>query len=120
MEYQVKAYDGKKIDELPIVNTDEPSKKYDPKEEKFLREYVICEFNNIEQPNLTQSFTYGNTKKCATFNFWHGGKYKLPRHVMMHINRCGTPMYNYKPDTYGKMKKAYTGKKNRFMMQQIG
>lgn len=120
MEKNVQTYDEKKLDQLPIVVLDQASKKLDPKEEKFLREYVMCEFSNVEEPGLMQTFVYGNTKQMQKFSFMHGGKYRLPRHVMQHINRVGTPIYKYKPDGSGQVGKSYAGKKNRFMMQQIG
>lgn len=122
MNETVQTFNEKKLEKLPIVIHDEPSRKLNEKEEKFLREYVVCEFNNLENqtPGLMQGVVYGNTKNCMKFNFMHGGKYRIPRHVMQHINRCGTPQYQYKPDGSGRMSKGYAGRKNRFMMSQIG
>lgn len=122
MSDTINTFDEKKLNVLPIVVLDQPSKKIDEKEEKFLREYVICEFNNMENqtPGIIHTMLYGNTKKSMKLNFIHGLKYRIPRHIMNHINRCGTPQYKYKPNGDGAMVKAYAGRQNRFSMQQIG
>lgn len=103
-----------KIQALPIVGKPPASEK----EEKFLREVCEYEFNNLEEPGLSHSFPYGNTKNNFTFKFFHGGKYPLPRFVARHLEACTTPIWDWKPDGSGRMHKKKVGEKSRFQMKQ--
>lgn len=102
------------IQKLPIVGPKPKSEK----EEKFLREVCEFEFQNIEEPGLSHSFPYGNTKKQHTFKFFHGGKYKVPRFIARHLESCQTPRWEWRPDGTGKMIKQQVGSKPRFQMRQ--
>jgi hypothetical protein len=102
------------LGDLPIVG---PAPKNEA-EEKFLREVCEYEFQNLEEPGLSHSFPYGNTKKHHTFKFFHGGKYKVPRFIARHLESCSTPMWNWRPDGTGKMEKQLVGSKARFQMRQ--
>lgn len=103
----------KKIAELPILGKVPENEA----EEKYLREIVEYEFNNIEEPGGSQSFPYGSTKNYMTFSFAHGEKSKVPRHVARHVESCTTPIYTWKPDGSGKMVKTRNGTKSRFQMR---
>lgn len=103
------------FDKLPIVG----SKPRNEKEEKFLREVLKIEFMNLEQPGLAEKFTYGTTKWFMYPLLMHGGIYRLPRHMIRHIENCQTPIWNLKPDAYGKMHKSCTGYKPRFQCRQL-
>ncbi len=103
-----------KIRKLPIPG-DQPENE---KEEKFLREVCEFEFNNLEEPGLSHSFTVGNTKNYFSFQFLHGGKYKVPRFIARHLENRSTPIWNWKPDGSGRMAKKLVGQKSRFQMKQ--
>jgi len=99
---------------LPIVGAQPKSEK----EEKYLREIVEYEFFNLEEPGLCQKFPYGNTRQSHTFEFWHGGKYKVPRHVARHLESRSKPMWKWRPDGTGSMRKELIGQNPRFRMSQ--
>ena len=107
--------DKKKLESLPIVG-DKPKSE---KEEKWLKEMSTFEFYNLEEPGLNQKFTYGSTSNNATFEFFHGGKYVIPRHVASWLENRSTPMYAYRPNGTGQMEKTPTGVKPRFQMRQV-
>lgn len=112
---QPKKVDKRKLNSLPIMG-DQPTSE---KEEKWLKEIHTYEFYNLEEPGLNQKFCYGSTKNHATFEFFHGGKYDLPRHVARYLDSRATPMYTYKPNGHGQMEKTPTGVKPRFQMRQV-
>jgi hypothetical protein len=99
---------------LPIIG----KKPQSEKEEKYLRELVEYEFYNLEEPGLTHKFSYGDTNNSHTFEFWHGGKYKLPRFVAHFLESKGTPIWDWRPDGSGRMNKKLVGKKPRFRLSQ--
>lgn len=103
------------LNKLPIIG----KQPKDEKEEKYLREYQEFEFYNLEQSGMSEKFPYGNTQKNVTFQFFHGGKYKLPRHVARHLENCQTPIWKWRPDGTGSMQKELTGYKPRFQMRQV-
>lgn len=103
-----------KIKNLPIVGSPPQSVK----EEKFLREVCEFEFNNIEEPGLSQQFTVGNTKNKFSFTLLHGGKYHLPRFIARHLENCTTPRWEWKPDGTGRLIKNLVGTTPRFQMKQ--
>lgn len=105
----------KNLEKLPIIGEKPKSEK----EEKWLREFVEYEFMNLEEPGLMHKFPYGDTKSRHTFTFFHGGKYKVPRHVARHIENCKTPIWNWKPDGTGSLQKTLSSYKPRFQMRQL-
>ena len=111
-------FDEKKMAKLPLIDRENPSRKFSEKEEKALREIRVYEFANTECPGVMQKFVYGDTRNKMTFNLFHGQKYELPRFVARHIESCGTPIYNYKPSGHGQLEKEQAGHKRRFMMRE--
>lgn len=107
--------DIKKLESLPILG-DVPISE---KEEKFLREVGEYIFQNLENPNLSMTFNYGNTKNYANLMFMHGAKYKLPRFIARHVENCSTPLYAQRPDGSGSMQLTETGRTPRFQMKQV-
>lgn len=103
------------VDTLPIVGKCPANEK----EEKFLREVIEYEFYNSEEPGHTVSFTYGSTKNKKVFEFIHGQKYKLPRHVARHVESCSTPLYKHEPDGSGIIRKKRVGTKTRFQLRPV-
>lgn len=99
---------------LPIVG----KQPKDEKEEKFLREVCEFEFYNLEETGLVQKFAYGNAHHKENFVFFHGTKYKIPRHVARHLEEKSTPRYEWRPDGSGRMTKTKVGDKPRFQMRQ--
>lgn len=111
--------DEKKLARLPIINTEDPSKKFTEKEEKWLREMACYEFMNLEQPGLMHTFSYGSAGNSMKFTFFHGGKYRLPRFIARHIDSRSTPMWDWKPDGSGRLQKYRAGGKSRFQMREV-
>ena len=103
------------LEELPIIGKQPESES----EEKYLREIGEYEFMNLEDPKFALKFPYGNTKKKKNFLFFHSGRYKIPRHVALHVESCMTPMWDWLPDGTGKMIKQMTGQKARFQMRPV-
>lgn len=114
----VMKFDEKKMAKLPLIDRENPGRKFSEKEDKALREMRVYEFSNTETPGVMQKFTYGDTRNKMTFNLFHGGKYELPRFLARHIEACGTPIYDYKPTGYGQLEKHQAGQKRRFMMRE--
>jgi len=103
-----------RIKNLPITGRQPENEK----EEKFLREVCEYEFHNLEEPGLSHKWTMGNTKNNFTFNFFHGGKYRVPRFVARHLEDCTTPIWKWLPDGTGRMDKQLVSQKSRFQMKQ--
>lgn len=102
------------LNRLPIVGRIPTNEK----EDKFLREICEYEFYNLEEPGLSLKFPYGNTQLKYTFQFLHGGKYRIPRHVALHLESRSTPIWKWRPDGTGSMVKQRAGDKPRFQMRQ--
>ena len=85
------------LEQLPIVGAQPHSEK----EADHLKEICSYEFYNLEEPGLSITFPYGNTRFMRTFNFFHGAVYQLPRHVARHLEGCATPIWDYRPDGQG-------------------
>ena len=100
---------------LPIVGKVPKNEK----EEKYLKEICEFEFYNLEEPGMSIKFPYGGTRKHHNFLFFHGGKYRLPRHVARHIESRSTPIYDWRPNGTGKMVKQLVGEKPRFQMRHV-
>lgn len=105
----------KNYGKLPIVSRKPQSEK----EEKHLREVLDVEFMNMEEPGLMNTFPYGSGKMQMTFRLMHGGKYRLPRHVVQHIESRQTPIWEFRPDGNGRMAKKQTGWRPRFQCRQV-
>jgi len=102
------------IAKLPIVGQQPANEK----EEKYLREIVEYEFYNLEEPGVPHTFSYGNTRNKHTFEFLHGGKYKIPRFIARHVESRSEPIWKYRPDGHGSIQKQEIGRKPRFRMSQ--
>ena len=103
-----------KIQKLPIIG-DQPKNE---KEEKYLREICEYEFYNIKEVGVATRFPYGSTKNNHKFTLFHGGKYKLPRFIARYIESRATPLWDWRPDGLGSLKKTETGTDSRFQMRQ--
>ena len=99
---------------LPIVGKQPTSEK----EEAYLKEICEFEFVNLKEPGVFHKFDYGDTKHHATFAFFHGQKYKVPRHIARHLEGCAMPIYDYRPNGTGQMVKTLVGHDPRFQMRQ--
>ncbi len=115
MTTAVKVNNKTVIKNLPIVGKQPENEK----EEQFLRELVKCEFYNLEEPGLAQKFPYGNTNNHRIFTFFHGGKYKIPRHLMRWVDTRSTPIWKWRPDGKGGLDKERVGDNPRFSMRQV-
>lgn len=100
---------------LPILDR----KVANEKEEKALREMIVCEFYNQEEPGLSVKFPYGTTNFSKTFQLFHGGKYRIPKFLKQHIESKATPIWAWRPNGIGGMDKQITGYKSRFQMREI-
>ena len=116
---QEQEMDVKRMQKLPIIDPVNPSKKYTEKEEKWLREIKAYEFSNLEEPGLMHTFAYGCAGNKMKFQLFHGGKYHVPRFIARHIESRSTPMWNWRPDGLGGMRKELSGKKSRFQMREV-
>lgn len=105
----------KNLEDLPICGI----KARNEKEEKFLKEIQEYEFFNLEQQGMSLKFPYGTTNCFMNFHLFHGGKYKLPRHVARHLESRTTPLYDWRPDGQGRMIKQKIGEKSRFQMRPV-
>jgi len=104
-----------KLKNLPIVGEQPASEK----EEKFLRELVDYQFQNIEEPGLAIKFSYGDAKRSHRFYMMHGATYKVPRFIARHLESRSTPLYEWRPNGYGSLEKKLIGNKPRFQMRQV-
>lgn len=104
-----------KLKRLPIIGEQPRSKK----EEDYLREIEEYEFVNLEEPGLSQRFSYGDSKFSHRFNLEHGGKYKLPRFVARHLESRTIPIWNWRPNGEGGMEKKEMGSQQRFQLRQV-
>lgn len=105
----------KEWEPLPIVG-EQPK---DEKEKKYLKEICEYEFQNLEEPGLSIKFPYGDSRNRKLISLFHGGRYKVPRHIARHLENCTTPIWNWRPDGTGSMKKEMLGQKSRFQMREV-
>lgn len=110
-----KEIDKCELDKLPIVG----EKPKSDREEAYLKEICQYEFYNLEEPGLSITFPYGDTRRKHNFKFFHGGKYLVPRHVARHLESRSTPIWAWRPDGLGSMNKQRVGDKPRFQMRQV-
>lgn len=97
----------------------EDKRQHEAKKKDFMEEEVLVEFYNLEEPGVPLKFSYGPTKKPKQYTLLHGGKYKLTRDVINHIESRQTPLWDYKPDGIGIMTKYLKGYKSRFQCRQV-
>jgi hypothetical protein len=88
-------------------------------EKQWLDEEVEIEFYNMEEPGLMNKFPFGTTKNFKVYTLIHGGKYKLPRKVIKHIESRETPIWKWQPDGTGGLGKKLVGMKPRFQCRQV-
>ncbi len=88
------------------------------REKEWLDEEINIEFYNIEEPGVMNKFSFGTTKNFKTYTLFHGGKYKLSRRVVQHIESRQTPIWKWTPDGLGGMQKQLSGSKPRFQCRQ--
>ena len=89
------------------------------REQEWLDEEVSIEFSNLEEPGLMIKFPYGSTKKSKVYTLFHGGRYKLPRRVVKHIESRQTPIWKYMPGGDGRMAKTLQSYKSRFQCREV-
>ena len=85
----------------------------------WLNEEVTVEFMNLEEPGLMMKFVYGPTKLAKTYTLIHGGKYKIPRHLVNHLNTRETPTWKWAPDGSGSLVKSLVSMKPRFQCREV-
>jgi len=100
--------------ETPNIVKDEKERH-----KEWLDEEIMIEFMNLEEPGVPVKFTYGTTRKPETHTLLHGGKYRLKREIVNHIESRQTPIWGYKPNGLGQMEKHLKGHKSRFQCRQI-
>ncbi len=113
----IEQYATKEVQSLPIMPIG--GEKIDEKKEKWLRDWVVVEFKNLEEPRANQEFCYGSTKNKCKFNLWPGGVYKIPRFIQRHLETLGTPLWNWVPDGSGRMRKEKQSYKSRFQLREV-
>ena len=111
--------DYKKLQNLPLFDPNDPSRKYKEAEEKVLRELVTYEFSNLEEPGLILKFPYGKHGNKHVFTFMHGGQYTIPRFIARHVESKSTPIWQWRPNGMGGMEKKKVGTKSRFQMREV-
>ncbi len=89
------------------------------REKQWLDEEIEIEFYNLEEPGLMNKFPYGTTKNFKVYTLMHGGKYRLPRKVIQHIQSRQTPIWKYRPDGSGTLGKRLESMKPRFQCREV-
>lgn len=95
------------------------TKKISEREKNYLDEEIEIEFYNTEEPGMMQVFSYGPSNSVKTYKLFHGGRYKLPRKVINHIESKGTSNWALRPDGLGSTRPVKEGVKPRFQCRQI-
>lgn len=88
-------------------------------EKDWLDEKVTVQFYNIEEPGSDGFFVYGLCTCPKKIELNHGEIAELTRADVRYIESRQTPMYAYKPDGHGKMRKTLMGWKPRFQCRQV-
>lgn len=99
--------------EAPAVHKDSKDRRKD-----WLNEEISIEFFNLEEPGVMVKFTYGPTNNSKKYTLMHGGKYRMKREVVNHIESRQTPIWGYTPNGRGQMEKNLEGYKSRFQCRQ--
>ena len=107
------------LEEKSVKTVDEVLEHEDKANFKPQDEKILVEFYNIEEPGVPIKFAYGPTKKIEKFHLMHGGKYKLSREIIKHLETRQSPMYKYQPDGTGRQTKVLTGYRSRFQCRQV-
>jgi hypothetical protein len=89
------------------------------REQEWLKEEVLIEFMNLEEPGMMLKFNFGSTKDSKKYTLFHGGKYRLPRSVVRHIESRQTPIWKYLPSGDGSMRKQLQSHKSRFQCREV-
>lgn len=98
----------------PNIQKDKKDRQKD-----WLKEKITFEFFNLEEPGVPLKFSHGPTNKTEKYTMLHGGKYTYPREVIQHLESKQTPIWGYKPNGRGQVKKNLEGYKSRFQCRQI-
>jgi len=93
------------------------SEKNDEKD--WLEERVQIQFYNLEEPGTEAFFCYGRCECPDKLTLQHGEVKELTRGQIRYIESRQTPIYEYKGDGTGKMKKKLMGYKPRFQCRQV-
>lgn len=104
---------------MPKKEAPQAIKSEKDRREAWLNETVYVEFMNLEEPGIPIKFTFGDTRKKENYTLLHGGKYRLPRKVVKHIESRQTPIWGYRPDGSGAMQKNLESYKSRFQCREI-
>lgn len=88
-------------------------------EKDWLSERVTIQFYNIEEPGADGFFMYGACTDPKKIELKHGEIAELTRGDIRYIESRQTPIYAYKPDGHGKMRKTLMGWKPRFQCRQV-
>lgn len=104
----------KKAEDVPVVHADNKER-----EKQWLEQEIEIEFYNSEEPGMMLKFPYGTTKNKKNYILFHGGRYKLPRKIVNHIQSRQTPIWNWKPNGLGQMEKSLSGYKPRFQCREV-
>lgn len=94
-------------------------KSTEQRKKEYLEEEIYIEFMNLEEPGMMLNFSFGPADKMKKYKLFHGGKYHLPRKVVQHIESRQVPIYKYRPDGEGGMRKELTSYKPRFQCRQL-
>ena len=107
------------LDEKATKTLDEALETAEMAKKEPQDEIIEVEFYNIEEPGVPIKFSYGQPKRIKTYTLMHGGVYKLPREIVRHLESREKPIFEYRPDGTGSMKKQKTGYKSRFQCRQV-
>ena len=99
------------LQKLPIIG----KQPKNDDEEEFLREICEFEFLNLEEPGVMHPFSYNG----QSFKLFHGNKYKFPRFLARWLESRSRPIWDWRPDGTGSMKKKLIGRDPRFQMRQV-
>jgi hypothetical protein len=88
-------------------------------EKDWLEEKVTIQFYNTEEPGNKAFFCYGKCDDPTSLTLEHNEVKELTRGVVRFIESRQTPIYAYKADGSGKMRKTLIGWKPRFQCRQV-
>lgn len=78
------------LDTLPLYG-DEVTRS--TRGEKYLREYALYRFINIEYPGKHLNFLYGEAGRSVNINLKSGELHYLPRYIALHVNSRKNKIY---------------------------
>lgn len=94
-------------------------KKISDKEKAYLDEEVEIEFYNIEEPGVSLEFSYGPANDIKNYKLLHGGKHRLTRRVVQHIESKGPANWVMRPDGLGSSMAVKEGSRPRFQCRVL-